>query len=101
MADDLDALLAATGCPTPAVIVGWSAGGMVAKMFAVRHPDNAAGLVLPDPTASIPDRFIANTALWKIRIAGEPAFNDAWMKLIGAFTRLRIPGCPSSDRRCR
>ena len=37
MADDLDALLSATRCKTPAVIVAWSSGGMVAEMFAVRH----------------------------------------------------------------
>jgi pimeloyl-ACP methyl ester carboxylesterase len=90
MADDLDALLVATGCQTPAVIVGWSAGGMVAEMFAVRHPNKVAGLVLLDPTASIPDRFIATTPLSKIRVAGELAFNDAWLKLIGAFTRLHL-----------
>lgn len=90
MADDLAAVLAATGCPAPAVIVGWSAGGMVAEMFAVRHPDKVAGLVLLDPTASIPDRFVATTPLSKMRVAGELAFNDAWMKLIGAFTRLHL-----------
>lgn len=56
VADDPDPLLAATGCPTPAVLVGWSAGGMVAEMFAARHPHTVAGLVLLDPTASIPDR---------------------------------------------
>jgi pimeloyl-ACP methyl ester carboxylesterase len=90
MADDLDALLVATGCQTPAVIVGWSAGGMVAEMFAVRHPDKVAGLVLLDPTASIPERFLADTALSKFRVAGELALNDAWLKLIGAFTLLHL-----------
>lgn len=91
MADDLDALLVATGCPLPAVIVGWSAGGMVAEMFTVRHPDKVAGLVLLDPTASIPDRFAAApTPLSRFRVAAELAFNDAWMKVIGAFTRLHL-----------
>ena len=90
MADDLAAILSATGCQTPAVIVGWSAGGMVAEMFAVRHPDKVAGLVLLDPTASIPDRFVANTRLSKLRVAVELAFNDAWLKLIGAFTLLHL-----------
>jgi pimeloyl-ACP methyl ester carboxylesterase len=90
MADDLNALLVATGCPLPAVIVGWSAGGMVAEMFTVRHPDKVAGLVLLDPTASIPDRFLVNTPLSKLRVAGELAFNDAWLKLVGAFTRLHL-----------
>lgn len=90
MADDLDALLSATGCRTPAVIVGWSAGGMVAEMFAVRHPDKVSGLVLLDPTASLPERFLADTPSSRFRIAAELAFNDVWLRLIGAFTLLHL-----------
>lgn len=50
MADDLDAVLRSLGCVTPVVVVGWSSGGLVAEMFAVRHPDKVMGLVLLDPT---------------------------------------------------
>lgn len=50
MADDLDAVIRLFGCATPVVIVGWSAGGLVAEMFAARYPDKVAGLVLLDPS---------------------------------------------------
>lgn len=90
MADDLAALLSAAGCTTPAVIVGWSAGGMVAEMFAVRHPDKVAGLVLLDPTASVPQRFLTDTPSSRFRLAAELAFNDMWLRLIGAFTLLHL-----------
>ncbi len=50
MADDLNAVIEATGCTTPVVVVGWTSGGLVAEMFAVRHPEKLAGLVLLDPT---------------------------------------------------
>jgi pimeloyl-ACP methyl ester carboxylesterase len=49
MADDLDKLVESLGCRLPVVIVGWSSGGSVAEMFALRHPDKVAGLVLLDP----------------------------------------------------
>lgn len=50
MADDLAAMLAALGLRTPAVVVGWSSGGLVAQLFTARHPNMVAGLVLLDPT---------------------------------------------------
>jgi pimeloyl-ACP methyl ester carboxylesterase len=50
MADDLDAVIHSLGCATPVVVVGWSAGGLVAEIFAARHPDKVAGVVLLDPT---------------------------------------------------
>jgi pimeloyl-ACP methyl ester carboxylesterase len=49
MAADLTAVIQAAGCPTPVVVVGWTLGGLVAEMFAVRHPDKVAGLVLLNP----------------------------------------------------
>lgn len=51
MADDLDAVVQAMGCATPVVVVGWTSGGLVAEMFALRHPDKVAGLVLVNPEA--------------------------------------------------
>jgi pimeloyl-ACP methyl ester carboxylesterase len=49
MADDLDAVIQAVGCATPVVVVGWTSGGLVAEMFAARHSDKVAGLVLVNP----------------------------------------------------
>ncbi|PJE21588.1 MAG: hypothetical protein CK431_20985 [Mycobacterium sp.] len=53
MADDLDAVIQQLHCVTPAVVVGWSSGGLVAQMFALRHPEKVAGLVLLDPSAPV------------------------------------------------
>lgn len=54
MADDLDAVICSMGCAAPVIVVGWSTGGLVAEMFAVRHPDKVAGVVLLDPTSEMP-----------------------------------------------
>lgn len=53
--DDVTQLLDAAGIRAPIVIVGWSLGGWNAMVFADRHPDRVAGIVLLDvrpPTAS-------------------------------------------------
>jgi pimeloyl-ACP methyl ester carboxylesterase len=44
-ADDAAAILRAAG-GTPAVVVGYSMGGPIAQLLALRHPDLVAGLVL-------------------------------------------------------
>ncbi|MCP2330762.1 alpha/beta fold hydrolase [Actinoalloteichus caeruleus] len=52
MADDLRRLLRALDLDLPAVLVGWSYGGLVTQVYAARHPEDVAGLVLVDPTAA-------------------------------------------------
>jgi pimeloyl-ACP methyl ester carboxylesterase len=47
-ADDLHALLKATGEAPPYVIVGASFGGLTARAFSHRYPDEVAGMVLLD-----------------------------------------------------
>lgn len=91
MADDLRALLSATGCETPAVIVGWSSGGMVAEMFAARYPDKVAGLVLLDPTETAAPRFLYDTASSRVLLPVELALNVMWLRVIGLFTLSRLP----------
>jgi pimeloyl-ACP methyl ester carboxylesterase len=91
MADDLDAVIRATNCPTPAVIVAWSAGGMVAEMFAVRHPDKVAGLVLLDPTEFTSPRFLRDTPSSRLILAVEGPLNVWWCKVIGLLMLLRLP----------
>jgi pimeloyl-ACP methyl ester carboxylesterase len=44
MADDLHSVIQQMECAVPVVVVGWSIGGLVAEMFAVRHPDSVAGV---------------------------------------------------------
>jgi len=45
---DLERLLGAGGERGPYVLVGQSLGGMVARVFAMQHPEQTAGLVLVD-----------------------------------------------------
>lgn len=65
LADDLAAVIRAMDCATPVVLVGWSSGGLVAEMFAVRHPDLLAALVLIDPSVGLPGTWIRQ----RIRLA--------------------------------
>lgn len=48
VANDLHALLAASGNPGPYVLVGHSTGGAYVRIFAARYPDEVAGMVLLD-----------------------------------------------------
>lgn len=48
IADDLDALLAALGEAGPYVLTGHSMGGLMVRVYAGRHPQATAGLVLVD-----------------------------------------------------
>ena len=50
IARDLDQGLTAAGIRGPFIIVGHSAGGMYARVFAARRPGEVVGLVLLDPT---------------------------------------------------
>jgi pimeloyl-ACP methyl ester carboxylesterase len=49
-AEELHALLAASGEPGPYVLVGHSNGGLRAALYAHTYPREVAGLVLVDPT---------------------------------------------------
>jgi pimeloyl-ACP methyl ester carboxylesterase len=50
MVDDLHRLLVAARIDLPIVLVGHSAGGMHARLFAYTHPGDVAALVLVDPS---------------------------------------------------
>jgi pimeloyl-ACP methyl ester carboxylesterase len=55
IADELHALLRAAAVPPPYVLVGHSYGGLVMRLYASRHPDDVAGLVLIEP--AIPEEW--------------------------------------------
>jgi pimeloyl-ACP methyl ester carboxylesterase len=52
LVDDLDRLLDAAGIEPPLVLVGHSFGGLVARLFAARHPEDVTGVILIDPSPS-------------------------------------------------
>ena len=64
---DTDALLAAAKIPPPYLLVGQSGGGNIAVWYAVRHPENVAGLVLIDAGRDDPEAM-----------AGEFPGSQAW-----------------------
>ena len=49
--EELYALITAAQIPVPLVLVGHSFGGLLARCYATRYPDQVAGLVLLDPLA--------------------------------------------------
>lgn len=72
MVADLRALLRNAAVPGPYVMVGNSLGGMNARLYAHRHPDEVAGLVLVD--GSHHDQFVR---IGEALPAPEPAAPDA------------------------
>ena len=56
IADELHTLLRAAAVPTPYVLVGHSYGGLVMRVYAARHPDEIAALVLIEP--AIPEEWL-------------------------------------------
>lgn len=102
MADDLAQLIESLGCQLPVVIVGWSSGGLVAEMFALRYPDKLAGLVLLDPTempfgsrlaaARLTTKVILNSLTLSLAVQLEPRRPGAGRKLA---RRLAPPGTSS------
>jgi pimeloyl-ACP methyl ester carboxylesterase len=57
IADELHQLLGRAAVPGPYVLVGHSFGGLVMRLFATRHADDVAGLVLIEP--AIPEEWAA------------------------------------------
>lgn len=95
IADELHALLTNAGLEGPYVLVGHSFGGLHARMFAARYPDETAGMVLVDAShpeqwtrmppevigGSIPEDRLMRTASWLsrlgvTRLAHVPAPDD-------------------------
>lgn len=51
LTNDIEALLKAANITGPLVLVGHSMGSYSVQMFAYRHPDRVAGIVLVDPSS--------------------------------------------------
>lgn len=63
---DLETWLRVRGETGPFLLVGWSAGGMIAREFAWKHPEKVAGIVTVDGSA------------FDFEYAEEPNWNPGW-----------------------
>jgi pimeloyl-ACP methyl ester carboxylesterase len=61
---DLEALIRNAELKGPFVLVGWSLGGMEARGFTYRHPEQAAGLVTIDGSTFDYEASLAGNAPW-------------------------------------
>lgn len=78
--DDLQAMLKAAHVPGPYVLVSHSMAGLYVRLFAVRHPDEVAGLVLVDSTTpeAIDDRTTAAYVVGFTRGSRAAAWAASW-----------------------
>lgn len=61
IADELRALLKALNVKGPVILVGHSFGGLYARVYAHRHPDDVVGLLLLDPNTEQHEAFVRDT----------------------------------------
>jgi pimeloyl-ACP methyl ester carboxylesterase len=105
MVADLRALLRNAGIPAPYVLVGNSLGGMNARLYAYRHPEDVAGLVLvdgshqdqftrisealPEPGPDSPDPHKGFYHFWAGGGWRAPANNPEKVDFVGSGEQLR------------
>jgi pimeloyl-ACP methyl ester carboxylesterase len=98
IADELHTLLRAAAVPTPYVLVGHSYGGLVMRVYAARHPDEIAALVLIEP--AIPEEWLHPSEERQALIArgvrlcryGTTAARHGLAHLVSALVRLGALG---------
>ncbi|GAA0966446.1 alpha/beta hydrolase [Acrocarpospora macrocephala] len=66
LAEELHATLEAADIPGPYVLVGHSLGGSINRIYAARHPDNVAGLVLIDASHELSFEKIVKEFGWRM-----------------------------------
>lgn len=105
-AADLHALLTAARVSGPYVLVGWSFGGPIARLYASTYPQDTAGLVLVDGTSEYLQRALSPTdfAIFLKLTQGDDAQRVAQWKDVEqydpavAFAQLRaappVPAMP-------
>jgi proline iminopeptidase len=108
-ADDLAACCDTLGIADP-VVFGHSFGGCIALLYAARHPDQPAGLVLQSTMARFDlDRLVAGfarvagadvAALARLDYGGHPVTDEEWSRVFAAFGP-RVPDADELARRAR
>ena len=105
MVSDLRALLHNAGIPAPYILVGNSLGGMNARLYAHRHPEEVAGLVLvdgshqdqftrisealPEPEPDSPDSHKGFYHFWAGGGWRDPSNNPEKVDFVGSGEELR------------
>jgi pimeloyl-ACP methyl ester carboxylesterase len=98
IADELHELLQRSALRGPFLLVGHSFGGLVTRLFAARHPDQTAGLVLIEP--AIPEEWANPTDEQRALIArgvrlcgyGAVAARRGLARIVSALVRLGALG---------
>jgi len=97
--DDLRAVIAASQCPTPCVLVGHSFGAFVCMAFAVAYPRTVHGLVLVDPPTDWID--MDRRRMYLLRGARQMSSVGGMLARVGvvrACLSLLTGGAPSAPR---
>ncbi|MFI7706026.1 alpha/beta fold hydrolase [Nonomuraea sp. NPDC049480] len=66
LADELHAVLEAAAVPGPYVLVGHSLGGSIIRLYAARHPERVAGLILIESTHELSTEKIVEEFGWRM-----------------------------------
>jgi pimeloyl-ACP methyl ester carboxylesterase len=94
---DLEKLLAAKKIEPPYVLVAWSFGGPISRLYAARHPDDVSGIVLVDTDPvdyrSEGSPFVPNDVRDRSYWASE---NDEKLDLDGTLDLIREESTPGS-----
>ena len=92
-ADDVRGVCDVLGIEKP-IVFGQSFGGMVAQMYAVRHPGHAAGLIF----AATCSRFDVKISAEGFRRQGGDAAADAWTAFVDKPTPESVSGFAKNCR---
>ncbi|MEV4319482.1 alpha/beta hydrolase [Actinocrispum sp. NPDC049592] len=81
MAGELDSLITALRIEGPVIMVGHSLGGLVARVFAARHPDRVAELILVDASHEDNTRVLS-------RLDPKMGVRDLWTLAVSHRARV-------------
>jgi pimeloyl-ACP methyl ester carboxylesterase len=91
MLSDLTALLERLNLPRPYVLVGHSYGGLLVRLYAERHPEKVAGLILLDPVLECE---WAHPRLNEKRLLKAACVMSSWGGFLARFGVVRFATAP-------